>query len=65
MQINALAAHQSGEALKPYNFEPKELQNYDCLIKVLAFLNLLIGQIILSTSVLTALSRSWAFLAIL
>lgn len=36
MQINALAAHQLGEALKPYSFEPKERQNYDCLIKVLA-----------------------------
>jgi alcohol/geraniol dehydrogenase (NADP+) len=36
MQINALAAYQSGEGLKSYSFEPAPLQNYDCLIKVLA-----------------------------
>lgn len=36
MQIQALAAHQKGETLKPYNFDPGQLQNYDCLIEVLA-----------------------------
>ena len=36
MQINALAAYQKGEALKSYNFEPGEVENHDCLIKVLS-----------------------------
>lgn len=36
MQINALAAFQKGEDLKTYTFDPGQLQNYDCLIEVLA-----------------------------
>ncbi|HEY9300981.1 MAG TPA: NAD(P)-dependent alcohol dehydrogenase [Phormidium sp.] len=36
MKINALASFQTGEPLKDYNFDPGELQDYDCLIKVLA-----------------------------
>lgn len=36
MQINALAAHQKGDSLKPYSFDAGEVQNYDCSIKVLA-----------------------------
>ncbi|MCL1475280.1 NAD(P)-dependent alcohol dehydrogenase [Argonema antarcticum] len=36
MEINALAAYQSGETLKPYSLNPGQAQNYDCLIKVLA-----------------------------
>ncbi|MFB2838592.1 NAD(P)-dependent alcohol dehydrogenase [Floridanema evergladense] len=36
MKINALASYQTGEPLKDYSFDSGELQDYDCLIKVLA-----------------------------
>lgn len=36
MKINALASYQTGEPLKDYSFDPGQLQDYDCLIKVLA-----------------------------